>query len=289
MQRQLPNVEIAFRQDFTDAAAKEAFRACEVCFGNPPVFWIENSETLHWLQLDSAGLDPYQGIIKEGKIKVSNLQDFFSRPAAESTVAGILSLYRKLHVLQTAQGERKWVYNPIRHEVETIEGKSILILGAGSIGRKVGDYLLPFGGTITFYTRRSLTDFHTTDSLEDLGTYDIIVGCLAEAPETIDLLNAERLSQLKPTAIIANVGRGSLIDEKHLVHMLKEGKLAGAFLDVTRTEPIPADSPLWDTPNLLLGQHTAGGTRDEVLGKARFCVKNFRNYLKGKPENVVRL
>ncbi len=289
MQQQLPNAEIAFRQDFTDADAEEAFRKCQVCFGNPPLPWVENSETLRWLQLDSAGLDPYQGIIKEGRIKVSNLQDFFSRPAAETTIGGILSLYRKLHILQAAQAERKWVYDPIRHEVETIEGKSILILGAGSIGRTVGDYLSPFGSKITFYTRRSLSGFPTTDSLQDLGAYDIIVGCLAEAPETINLLTAERLSQLKPTAIIANVGRGSLIDEDHLVHMLKEGKLAGAFLDVTKTEPLPEDSPLWDTPNLLLGQHTAGGSRDEVLGKVRFCVKNFRNYMEGKPENVVRL
>src|SRR5690606_9725740 len=120
------------------------FLACKVVLGNPPLEWVASSRHLEWVQLGSVGLDPYQELIKEGKVKFSNLRGFFSTPVAETAVGGILSLYRNIHHLVDAQRSRSWVKEKYRMECDTIEGKSILILGQGSIGQRIGELLSSF-------------------------------------------------------------------------------------------------------------------------------------------------
>lgn len=283
----LPGSDVFFSEDYSANVAREKFLRCTVVFGNPPLEWVEESEYLDWVQLESAGLDPFQEVIASRKIKFSNLKDFFSQPVAETTLAGILTLYRNIHLLIDAQKERNWAKDDIRSACETVKGKKILILGPGSIGRMIGKLLSPMGGDIHYFGSRK--DF--ADSLGQLDAHlsstDILIGSLPESAATIGLLNEHRLGLLPQQAILVNVGRGSLIDETALIHLLKENKLRGAYLDVTVQEPVPPESELWEVPNLVLGQHAAGGMPEELSRKIDFFLENYANYKKGAPENIV--
>ncbi len=95
---------------------------------------------------------------------------------------------------------------------------------------------------------------------------------------------------MKPESLYANVGRGSTTDEPALIQALQSGQLGGAVLDVTATEPLPTDNPLWQLPNVLLTQHTGGGQPDEDAGKVGQFIRNLRHYLANEPlENKIEL
>ena len=113
----------------------------------------------------------------------------------------------------------------------------------------------------------------------------ILVMALPSTPDTIHILNRERIALLPADACVINVGRGTALDQKALAEALNSGKLAGAALDVMEPEPLPQDSPLWDIPNLLLTPHVAGGlhmegTRERIVAIA---LENLKRYLAGEP------
>lgn len=98
------------------------------------------------------------------------------------------------------------------------------------------------------------------------------------------------IDALPSTAVFANVGRGTTVDEEALIKALQEKRIAGAVLDVTEVEPLPADNPLWEMPHVILTQHTGGGQASEDEGKVRFFAKNLTRFLEGKPvENQINL
>lgn len=286
---ELEDHEVIYAQDYEEDVAREHFMDCQVAFGNPPLDWLKEAVNLKWVQLESVGLDPYQEEIEKKNIYFSNLKGFFDKPVAETVIGGILALYREFPAFITAQQENNWIKDEVRPKCESIKGKNIVILGAGSIGSNVRDYLQPFEGKIfTYDMDPDLSDYHSVDDLVFALEYtDILIGCLPENENTVDFLNEYRLNLLPDRAIIVNVGRGSLIDEEALIKRLKKKKIRGAFLDVTRQEPIPEESELWQTPNLILSQHTAGGTKNEAINKVKFFLDNFNNYQNGRIKNLV--
>ena len=165
-----------------------------------------------------------------------------------------------------------------------------MILGAGSIGLKIKNLLEKFNCKILMYDKfKNDADLININDLDNhLPNVDILIGCLPENNETKRLLDNYRINLLKKSSIIVNVGRGSLIDEKTLIHNIKSEKLAGAFLDVTDKEPISNDSPLWSIPNIILSQHSGGGYENEVNDKIIFFKKNLSRYKnKTLPKNIV--
>lgn len=289
LRESLQGHQLIVGQELNAENAEQNCIAADVVFGNPPLAWVESSKEIKWMQLESVGLDPYQDIIKSNKIKISNLRGFFNAPVAESAIGGILMLYRKLHDLYKAQSKAQWAKDTIRPECDTLAGKNITILGGGSIGSAIKKYLHPFNANVYVFSKPGKdSDFGSIREFDNkLEEMDIIIGCLPENEETIGFLNKKRLSKLKSTTIIVNVGRGSLIDEKELIAVLRAQKLGGAFLDVTTQEPIPKSSELWRVPNLILGQHTGGGTKHEVMDKVNFFIENFELYQAGKAKNII--
>ncbi len=281
--------EIFFHNELDPEAAHEVFRECEVVFGSPPLEWLNGAKNLKWVQLASAGLDPYQEIINEGKIKFSNLKGFYDAPVTETAIGGLLMLLRKIHALHWAQNNGHWIKPQIRQETETLAGKRILIIGMGAIGKNIERCLSPFG--VRFLGNDRFPRHTDTDTIqkveENIQKCDVLIACLPELPQTIHFLNKNRLALLKQTSVIINVGRGSLIDEPILIDLLQKNKIAGAFLDVTEREPIPTKSPLWKVPNLVLSQHTGGSSKDEVAKQVKFIVKNYRAYKNGRVRNLV--
>ena len=127
-----------------------------------------------------------------------------------------------------------------------------------------------------------------TDEL--LPRADVVALVLPHSPGTVQFMNRERLARMKDDAVLLSAGRGTALDQEALAEAMKGGKLWGAALDVTEPEPLPADSPLWDIPNLLITPHVAGGMRLEVTRRSciQLALDNLRRYQAGEPlQNLV--
>jgi len=283
--KNIGNSEVIF-QDELAIDPQKYFSNCNVCFGNIPRKWVEESTQLNWLQLESVGYDPYMDLTNR-KVKISNLKGFFSIPVAESAVSGILSLMRGMNELALLKVKKEWVGAAMRPSLRMLEGSNVLILGAGAIGYQLKKLLSAFNCVVSFYAKfNTEAQYFSSEELSKaISEADVIIGCLPESLETIHLINEERLSLMKPTAIVVNVGRGSLIDDAALAQKLIDCSIAGAVLDVTPKEPLPEDHPFWNCPNTILSQHTGGGYEEEVLDKVKVFLKNLQPYINNEPLN----
>ena len=252
------------------------FRTCEICYGNPPLPWLANNETLQWLQLNSTGLDPYQQLT-DYNFKLTNLKGFFGQSVAETTLAGILGIYRRIDHLARLQSEKNWVGTPLRASLHLLNKKKVLILGSGAIGLKIKELLTGFQCDTTILNSKTITQL--ADYLPDT---DILIAALPETKETIGLINEAYLNMLKPSALFVNVGRGSAVDEEYLIELLQENKIMGAVLDVTEQEPLPTENPLWSLSNVLLTQHSSGGWAEEAAEKVNFFLENLERFENGE-------
>lgn len=262
--------------------APESFLDADAILGNPPLAWFENAQArnLKFWQLDSAGFDQYRKV--DINAKVANMGDWFARPCAETIVGGILALYRGLNKLAVLQKEKKWVGAPIREELGLLYRKDVVVLGSGTIGLAVRSILAGFGANPRLVARSSAeADIRSREALfEILPFTDIVINTLPGAAGKY--VDEDFLNTMKKGSVYANVGRGSTTDEQALIRLLTSGDLAGAVLDVTEKEPLPAESPLWDMRNVILTQHSGGGQANEDSGKAANFIENFSRFLKGE-------
>ena len=290
LQQQLPpDITPQFRQDLPEAEQQAVFRAADLILGNPPVAWFtEPLPDLKFWQLDSAGFDGYQSV--QTQAQLANMGDYFARPCAETMMAGILALYRCIPELVLLQSRSEWVGVPIRARTNSLWQKRVVILGTGTIGQAVRGMLSGFDCQVKTLARKDpQADLHSVDELKAvLPETDIVINCL---PGTAaGFVSADVISAMKPGSLYANVGRGNTTDEPALIQALKSGRLGGAVLDVTDREPLPADSPLWSLPTVLLTQHSGGGQPDEAAGKVAQFRRNLDRFRAGKPlENSVEL
>lgn len=297
LRRQLPSeqsgsadsVQTVFRRELPEAEQRAAFQSADLVLGNPPPSWFsEPLPNLKFWQLDSAGFDGYQSV--RVTAQVANMGDYFAWPCAETMVAGLLALYRRIPELALLQYQQQWVGVPIRARTGLLRHKRVVILGTGTIGQAVRQMLTGFEGTVTMLARTDpQADLHSADELRAvLPQTDIVVNCL---PGTATgFFSVDLIAAMRPGSIYANVGRGTTTDEPALISALQSGRLGGAVLDVTTTEPLPADSPLWTLPNVLLTQHTGGGQPDEDAGKVAQFLRNLALFQAGRPvENAVEL
>ncbi|MBB6005491.1 D-2-hydroxyacid dehydrogenase [Arcicella rosea] len=268
--------EVLIGEEILPENREEQFLSADICFGNVPLAWAKQTSKLQWLQLHSAGLDPYQQL-ENHTFQLTNLKGFFGTSVAETAVAGILAMYRGVGHLAKLQTESKWIGTPLRSSLHLLSNAKVLVLGAGAIGQKVKDLLVGFNCETTVLDSKTVVNLD-----EYLPTTDILVATLPETPETIGLLNKTRLQMLKPSALFVNVGRGSAVDEIALIELLQQNKIYGAVLDVTAKEPIPENHVLWQMPNVLLTQHTSGGWAEENLDKIKFFIENLARFEKGK-------
>jgi len=291
LKQQLPaDVEVTFSADLPADQASAALQSADVLFGNPPPAWLTAGSLpqLKFWQIDSAGFDRYKGV--QLAAPVANMGDFFAWACAETMVAGLLALYRRLPELVLLQAKQQWVGAAVRGRQGLLRGKRVVILGAGTIGQAVREQLSGFGCAVRFLARRDpQAQLHSKEELAAvLPETDVVVNCL---PGSADgFFSAELVAALRPDAIYASVGRGNTTDEPALVAALQAGRLGGAVLDVTATEPIPAGHPLWALPHVLLTQHTGGGQPREAEGKIDQLARNLARLRAGQPlENLVEL
>jgi phosphoglycerate dehydrogenase-like enzyme len=169
----------------------------------------------------------------------------------------------------------------------TLRGKTIGLLGVGSIGADVARTAKFFGMTVRGYTMGSETSsdvdkyYHGNDLLDFATGIDYLVNILPNTKDTRKIINADLLNILPSHALVINVGRGPAVDESALLEALHQNKIAGAVLDVFEKEPLPKDHPFWTTPNLLITFHTAAPSLPEDI--AKIFIENYKLFIEGKP------
>jgi phosphoglycerate dehydrogenase-like enzyme len=212
----------------------------------------------------------------------------------EHILALLLSFARQLPLAFAAQRQREWVHAE-NDQVFELAGKTLLLVGLGPIGRCTARVASAFGMRVLAVRRRTAG---AEPGVERIGTMDDLPELLPEADfvvlvvpftaQTHHLIGASALARMKPSAYLINVGRGGLVDEDALIVALAESRIAGAGLDVFEQEPLPAGSPLWDLPNVILTAHYAGVTPDYDRRATAIFLDNLKRYVAGEPlRNVV--
>jgi len=251
-----------------------------------------NADRLHWIQTASAGVDALLfPALADSDVTLTNARGIFDDAIAE-WVIGMLVLFAKnvLGVLER-QHRHDW-----RHELtEPLAGKRVLVAGVGGIGRAIARNALALGMQIRGVgrTARAGDDVFGVvlgidELLDAVGWADYVVDALPGTPATRHAFDARLFRAMRPRARFLNVGRGSTVDEEALVDSLRSGALSGAALDVFEREPLAADSPLWDMPNVVVFPHMSGdyaGWRESVV---ELFLENLLRFVRGEPlRNVV--
>jgi len=228
---------------------------------------LDEFGALRLVQSLSAGVDMLVGEVPEGVV-LANASGAHDAPVAEWVVAMLLAHVHLLPRLFDAQRRATWDVgaNALRTAPEhtasdDLEGKRVLVLGHGSIGRAVAARLEPFGAVTTGITRHGRGGTATPDQLDDLVAHaDALVVMAPLTEETRGMVSAEVLAKLPDEAIVLNAARGPVIDQDALERELRAGRLRAA-LDVTDPEPLPDGHPLWSAPNVIITPHIAGSAR----------------------------
>lgn len=283
LQKALPRQNLHFHPaPESDPVARGTLGGCEIAFGNPPSGWIADSLALGWVQLESVGFGEYADLDWQKlspRLQMTNLAGFFSEPVAESILAGILSHYRGMSRLANLQANRKWVGDDLRPLLKTLHGAQIVLFGKGDINRRVAELLGPFNCNIQSFGR----NWQRPELQNALSKADIVICTVPDSVSTRGVFDRNLIGSIKVGGLFVNFGRGSLIDEAALAEALESGHLSGAVIDVTKDAPLPSGHRFWACPNLLLTQHTGGGTADEIDRKIDFFLANFDRQRRKEP------
>lgn len=273
---------------------EERISDVEVILGNVPPELLSYAKKLKWLQLNNAGTEGYcDGALPEDVI-LTNATGAYGLAISEHMVGMLFELQKKLNLYSRNQRDHIW---KSEGHVRVIERSRVLVLGLGDIGTAFAQKMKGLGCRTVGIKRREarkpegVDDLYTIERLEQqLPRADIVALCLPGNKSTRHMLNEERISMLKKSAVVLNVGRGITVDTQALTKALQEGRIAGAALDVTDPEPLPPEHPLWDMDNVILTPHVSGGyTLPETLEKILdICIANLECYLVKRPmRNII--
>jgi D-2-hydroxyacid dehydrogenase (NADP+) len=277
-------VELEFLQQ--GQKLSERLAGVEVLYGPLPEADLPKADRLRWIQLNSTGADAmmYDAFARSG-IMLTTLGNAITATVAEHALTLLFSLARNLHLQRDCQREKKW---DAAWGVE-LAGLKLGLVGFGRIGRAIAPRAKAFGMDIVAVDAcpadkpESVSALWGPGRLPDLLRRSNAVICsVPKTSATHHMIGAEQLALLPPGSFVVNVGRGGVIDEVALVEALRRGRLAGAGLDVTEVEPLPAGSPLWSEPNVVLTPHCAGFSRNLRQKKIRWFADNLSRYIKGE-------
>jgi D-2-hydroxyacid dehydrogenase (NADP+) len=257
---------------------------------------IAQAPRLAYIQSISAGLDQYDvPLLRESGIRLASGAGVNANAVSEHAMGLILALKRHIHTGRDNQAKKHWrpMIADIGQREDELGGKTMVIVGMGRIGSRLAQLARAFGMHAIGVKRdvsMGVDAAHEVVATDKLLTVlpraDIVVLTCPLTPETNNLINARAFAALKPTATLINVARGKVVDEDALIAALAGGRLAAAGLDVTREEPLPAASPLWSMPNVLITPHTAGETQNYEDNVIDILLENLDRLWRG--ETVLR-
>ena len=251
-------------EDLEVAYLTRDFRFSEhyVAFGDA----VSAAPNLKWVHFSSTGIDQHpwlKGLIARG-VRLTSSAGSNGEPVGQVAIAGMLMLARRFPRWLDSQRRRAW--EPMRGaEVPPdLRGQTIVVVGLGTIGATIARFCQAIGMTVIGVRRSPMQPGDPVEEMHTIAEFpqilpraDWVVLACPLTDETRHLLNAQTLAALPDGAHVINVARGGCVDEPALIAALQGGRLGGAYLDVFEEEPLPADSPLWDLPNVIVTPHNA--------------------------------
>jgi phosphoglycerate dehydrogenase-like enzyme len=256
----------------------------EVVNGLPRLRWVHATsagagEQVRKAELSAEALE---------RVTITTSSGVHAIPLAEFAVLGLLAVAKELPRLVQDQRARAWP--EVRQPLRELPGQTLFLVGLGEIGREVARLGKALGMRTVGFRRTQgpppewVDEVHGPERLTELaGRADAMVVSLPMTEQTAGLVDRATIERLPATCIFVNVGRGGVVDEPALVDALRDRRIAGAVLDVFATEPLPADSPLWTLPNVLVSPHAAALSDRENERITELFADNLRRYLDGRP------
>ena len=228
-------------------------------------------------------------------VTVTNAAGLRAFAVAEHAIALMLGLVRQVRATEKTRRDEFWSRDVVTPSMENLSGKHLVIVGLGAIGQEIARKAKAFDMQVTGISRASgpITNIDRIRPRGELqaaaAEADILLLSVNHDESTEKILSHAVIQAMKPTAYLVNIARGQLVDEAVLIEALKAGKIAGAGLDVTAAEPLPAGHPFWAMPNVLLTPHVAGaGSSDGGAAFMKILLDNLRRWLRNEPlKNVV--
>jgi phosphoglycerate dehydrogenase-like enzyme len=291
----------------TQARALQAIREADAFFGKLTPELLKEAKNLQWVQSPTASLEHYlfPELISH-RCLLSNMRGLFSDVIADHVMSCVLCFARNLHVYLRQQREHLWEpiggetargtnacgpghVTPIDRAHQHLSDCTLGVVGVGHIGREICKRASAFGmkllgiDPVCRSLENLLPDVWPTEQLPKLLEHsDFVVIAAPHTPETEKLFGAEQFRQMKSTARLINIGRGVIVDLVALTNALQTGEIAGAALDVFEKEPLPADHPLWDLPNVILTPHIAAASPRIAERHLETLLENVRRFIKGE-------
>ena len=279
-------------EDGASGEAADALQTVDVAFGTPDADAVLNAENVRWFHVNLAGYTPYDRTDFREKFKtqgriMTNSSAVYVEPCSQHVLAMMMALARLLpESLDNQRGAKEWNYNEMRSNSYLLNDQTALILGFGTIGRRIAELLAPLRMNLIGFKRTIRGDepvkIVSEAELDEVFPHaDHVVNVLPANDGTINFLNAKRFSKMKKGAIVYNIGRGVTLDQDAFLAAMQSGRISAAYLDVTNPEPLPPDHPLWTTPNCYITPHSAGGFSLEKRRHVEHFLENLRRFESG--------
>lgn len=271
LERAIGGVEALLVWDFRSTELRDAWR---------------RADKLRWVHVAGAGVDAvlFPELV-ESAVIVTNSRGVFDRSIAEYVLGLMLLFAKDFRRSQEFQRRREWVHR----ETEMLAGRELLVVGAGPIGRTISGLARCFGMRTSAVARMERSDdadfgrvFSSEQLDEALPDADYVVVAAPLTDQTRGMFGAAQFGRMKPGARLINVGRGPIVEEPALVEALREGRIAGAALDVFAEEPLPEGSPLWEMPQVVVSPHMSGDFVGWLEALGELFVENFRRWERGE-------
>jgi phosphoglycerate dehydrogenase-like enzyme len=306
--------EAEFVNSATESDAWAAIPRADAFLGKITPMLLAEAGQLRWVQSFTASLEHYIfPELVEHPCTLTNMRGLFGDVIADQVMGYVLCFARNLHTYMRQQIEHR--YEPLGGESARVSnaagpgtvnamdratiflpGATMGIVGLGAIGREIASRARAFGITVIAVDRHpdrildvdQVASIRGIDGLPELlAASDFVVIAAPHTPETAGLFRAQTIAHMKPSAYLINIGRGAIVVLDDLVAALREKRIAGAALDVFEVEPLPADHPLWDMPNVILTPHTAGYSTAIAPRHLATLVENVGRFNRG--ENLINV
>ncbi len=297
LRREFPQIAVTHLPDYKNLSAEILDAEILIAWSIRPE-QVSSAKKLRWIHSPAAAVNQLMfPEIVNSDIVITNAREVHGPVVAEHVIALIFALAKKIPQSALLQQKHVWGQQILWDEqprIREVAGATLGMVGLGSIGRAVVKSAKALGMRVMAVREHPEKGSEGADQVVPPAQIDevfrqsaYIVLAAPVTASTTAVANAERLALMKPGACLINVGRGPLVDEPALIQALRNSKIGGAALDVFPQEPLPADSPLWDVPNLLITPHTAALT--DKLWERHYTLfsENLRRYLIGKPKLAV--
>ena len=258
---------------------------------------VLRAPAVRWVHVPFAGVDhPVFVHLRERNIRLSTSSGATAEPIAHTAIGGVLALARGFPHWWAAQQRREWAPHRGARIPDDLRGQTMVVLGMGAIGGHVARLARALGLYVIGVRRNPPTADDHVDEMhpparlaELLPRADWLVIACPLTAETRGLVDDAALARLRPTAHLVNVARGQIVDEAALTAALAAGRLAGAYLDVFEEEPLPAGSPLWSLPNVIVSPHNSAASTGNAARVVEIFLRNLAHWGRDEPlENEVR-